>query len=70
MATFVILGATLALVAIPALFLLFTIFIPNVVLRFYAMFRASRDPLWVMPWLGRVTRPWAAKVTKPEPLGF
>jgi len=63
-------GLSPALVIIPAGATFLTIFVLNVVLRFYAMCRAFTDPLWVMPWLGRIARRWRERVTKDAPLAF
>ena len=63
-------GASPGLVVVPALLTLLVVFVMNVPLRFYAMFKASKDPQWVMPWLAPISRRWLSDERSAPPTRF
>ena len=65
-----LIGISPALTLAPGGLLMFAMFMMSLVLRLYAVYRSWKDPLWVMPWLARVTGPWAKRVLHPDPLSF
>lgn len=63
-------GVHPALVVIPVLLWAVIHMVLNLVLRLYASYQASKDPMWVAPWLRPISGKWAGRAEQTAPTQF